>query len=235
MWLINTQTLKLHEIIDPEDAGVRYAILSHTWGPPQEEVSMSDFADLSQARKKAGFAKIEKTCEIAKSEGLEYAWVDPCCIDKSSSAELSEAINSMFMYNFARCRWFSRGWTLQELIAPRKAMFYNSQWCQIASKHTISFTLSLITGIHKDILVGKAAIGDVPILTRMGWSAKRITTRVEDTAYCLLGIFDINIPLIYGEGSKAFRRLQEEIIRKTDDVSILACKCECPSERLMSS
>ena len=278
MWLINTETLQLHEFIDPVVAGVRYAILSHTWGTPQEEVSFKDFSDLEQARKKIGFAKIEKTCEIARSQQLEYAWVDTCCIDKSSSAELSEAINSMFQWyrmseicyifladlhdepydtsislrkssmrnktgdtwstaekhyldsNFARCRWFSRGWTLQELIAPRTAMFYDAKWQRFATKHDIAPILSLITGIHKDILYGTAALGDTPIFTRMSWAAKRNTTRVEDTAYCLLGIFDINFPLIYGEGPKAFRRLQEEIIRKTDDLSILAWSGRTPPD-----
>lgn len=279
MWLIDTRTLKLCDIIDPEEAGIRYAILSHTWGTPQEEVSFKDFADLDSARKKIGFAKIEKTCELARSQGLQYAWVDTCCIDKSSSAELSEAINSMFQWyrwseicyvfladlhgepydidrwhtqsdsqeadewslslkidrdhhflnsNFARCRWFTRGWTLQELIAPRKAVFYDSQWRRFASKHDIAPILSLITDIHEDILVGRDALGNVSVFTRMSWAARRTTTRVEDTAYCLLGIFDINFPLIYGEGPKAFRRLQEEIIRKTDDLSILAWSGQNP-------
>jgi hypothetical protein len=279
MWLIDTATLRLREVIDPEEAGVRYAILSHTWGSPQEEVSFRDFADLKQARSKAGFAKIEKTCEIARSQGIQYAWVDTCCIDKSSSAELSEAINSMFMWyrlsqicyiyladleeepydinqwyyvhnesngtnkaarstkdrddhfiqsNFARCRWFSRGWTLQELIAPQKAVFYDSQWQQFASKFGIAHILSLITGIQEGVLTGFAALGDIPVFTRMSWAAKRTTTRVEDSAYCLLGLFDINFPLIYGEGPRAFRRLQEEIIRKTQDISILAWSGENP-------
>ncbi|KAH8177041.1 heterokaryon incompatibility protein (HET) domain-containing protein [Sarocladium implicatum] len=272
MWLINTSTLQLHEFIDPVAAGVRYAILSHTWGTPQEEVSFKDFADLNKARNKVGFAKIEKTCEIARSQSLDYAWVDTCCIDKSSSAELSEAINSMFQWyrtseicyifladlhdapfvlkdghhsskkisltrdehfmntNLAQCRWFSRGWTLQELIAPRTAVFYDSKWHQFATKHDIAPILSVITGIDEDILVGDAALGDTPVFTRMSWAAKRQTTRVEDLAYCLLGIFDTNFSLIYGEGPKAFRRLQEEIIRKTDDPSILAWSGRNPPE-----
>jgi hypothetical protein len=92
MWLINISTLKLEFFVDPENQ--KYAILSHTW--EQEEVSFQDMKDLDYARSKAGFSKIQSTCDLAREQGLLYAWVDTCCIDKSSSAELTEAINSMF-------------------------------------------------------------------------------------------------------------------------------------------
>ncbi|KAF5499558.1 Vegetative incompatibility protein HET-E-1 [Colletotrichum fructicola] len=155
MWLLDTQTLKLQEIVDPST--VNYAILSHTW--EHDEVSFQDISDLDSARKKAGFSKISKTCELARQRSIPYAWVDTCCIDKSSSAELSEAINSMFQWyklsvvcfvylsdftfdvpfssfttytveEKALCssRWFTRGWTLQELIAPSSVTFYNTRW-----------------------------------------------------------------------------------------------------------
>ncbi|KAK0655719.1 hypothetical protein B0T16DRAFT_424448 [Cercophora newfieldiana] len=200
MRLINTATLQFEEFIRqniPE-----YAILSHTW--EEEEVS---FADI-----------ILKTCEIAQSEGHGYAWVDTCCIDKSSSAELTEAINSMFKwYQNAKvcyaflsdfpasadsnealeiCRWFTRGWTLQELIAPRDVTFFRQDWTK--------------------------PLRSIAVAQKMSWAAFRETTRVEDMAYSLLGIFDVNMPMLYGEGEKAFRRLQEEIIRSTSDLSILA-------------
>lgn len=262
MWLINTNTLQLEHIIDPEESNKKYAILSHTW--EHEEVSFQQFQDLDLARTMAGFAKIQSTCILAQARGLDYAWVDTCCIDKSSSAELSEAINSMFNYYknasvcfaylsdfpnnplislqrlensgmseadfqahpdlqaFRNCRWFTRGWTLQELIAPEDLLFYNSAWQSIGGKRTLSGLLSTITGIDRGILMGTADPFSVPACVRMSWAAKRDTTRVEDIAYCLLGIFDVNLPLIYGEGYKAFQRLQEEILRANSDLSILS-------------
>lgn len=248
--------------MDPEESDKKYAILSHTW--EHEEVSFQQFQDLDIARTMAGFAKIQSTCILAQARGLDYAWVDTCCIDKSSSAELSEAINSMFNYYklasvcfaylsdfpnnplislqrlensgmseadfqahpdlqaFRNCRWFTRGWTLQELIAPADLLFYNSAWQLIGGKRTLSGLLSVITDIDRGILMRTADPFSVPACVRMSWAAKRDTTRVEDIAYCLLGIFDVNLPLIYGEGYKAFQRLQEEILRANSDLSILS-------------
>lgn len=248
--------------MDPEESDKKYAILSHTW--EHEEVSFQQFQDLDLARTMAGFAKIQSTCTLAQARGLDYAWVDTCCIDKSSSAELSEAINSMFNYYrlasvcfaylsdfpnnplislqrlensgmseadfqahpdlqaFRSCRWFTRGWTLQELIAPSELLFYNSGWQLIGGKKTLSGLLSVITDIDRGILMGTADPFSIPACIRMSWAAKRDTTRVEDIAYCLLGIFDVNLPLIYGEGYKAFQRLQEEILRANCDLSILS-------------
>ncbi|EHK97193.1 putative Phthiocerol synthesis polyketide synthase type I PpsC [Glarea lozoyensis 74030] len=170
MWLINTSTLKLEFFGDPENQ--KYAILSHTW--EHEEVSFQDMIDLDKARSKAGFSKIDRTCELARSSGLKYAWVDTCCIDKSSSAELSEAINSMFEWyklskicyvylsdlsemsnveaDLPNCKWFTRGWTLQELIAPADIEFYNASWELKGSKTDLQEELSGITGIDVDIL-----------------------------------------------------------------------------------
>lgn len=268
MWLINTRTLQLEEVLDPDS--VAYAALSHTWGASNDEVSHQEFHNLEEARKKPGFAKIEKTCKIAQSEGLEYAWVDTCCIDKTNSAELSEAINSMYRwyeesaicYAFledmlfedakpddptpspsvpsregeyrrpvdrspltaalANCRWFSRGWTLQELIAPRTLRFYDAFWTLVAEKSAIAKVLEAVTGIDEAALIDSTTILSYRVYERMSWASQRSTTRIEDMAYCLLGIFGINFPLLYGEGYKAFARLQEEIIRKTGDPSILA-------------
>lgn len=118
-------------------------------------------------------------------------------------------------------RWFTRGWTLQELIAPRNAEFYSADWRKIATKDQICTLLSSITGVDEKILKG-APLSDVSIARRMSWASHRKTTRIEDTAYCLFGIFDINLPLIYGEGHKAFRRLQEAIMTTTHDQSLFA-------------
>lgn len=251
MWLVNTQTITLEQHTDPTPP---YAILSHTW--TSNEVTFQDLrladAERDAFRQSPGYIKVLQTCRLAREEGYEYAWVDTCCIDKTSSAELSEAINSMFSWykcsavcyahledfdgdlpdgdedfvrrsDFARCRWFTRGWTLQELIAPRRLVFYDARWRPIADKHSISGTLRIVTGIDDDILSRKANLFAVTVRTRMAWAAGRRTTRIEDAAYCLLGIFNVNMPLIYGEGYKAFQRLQEEIAMKmSGDMTLFA-------------
>ncbi|KAI1266228.1 heterokaryon incompatibility protein-domain-containing protein [Xylariaceae sp. FL1019] len=256
MWLINTETLELKFFIDEYE--VRYAILSHTWG--DDEVSFQDFSDLDKARRKAGFGKIEKTCELALVYGLSWAWVDTCCIDKTSSAELSEAINSMFKFYqrshicfvylvdvshvidprsqgsaseercdqfetwLRNCRWVTRGWTLQELIAPSCLEFFDSMWASIGSKTDHIAQIATVTGIDQAILRNEQELGEVSIARRMSWASRRETTRREDMAYCLFGIFDVNMPLLYGEGDKSFIRLQEEIVKETSDLSLFAWK-----------
>ncbi|RFU32298.1 hypothetical protein B7463_g4011, partial [Scytalidium lignicola] len=257
MRLLCTKTLELKEFSG--NTIPRYAILSHTWYEGQE-VTLPDLQSPEKRRlimAKQEYAKIKKTCDRALKDGLDYAWVDTCCIDKTSSAELSEAINSMMGWYersdvcyafledvppgtdapsaFARSRWFTRGWTLQELIAPRIVKFFASDWSLLNEKRVLSDFLSEITGINKDVLNWggsraqetkgenlKSALNSASIAQRMSWAAKRQTTREEDLAYCLLGIFGINMPLIYGEGSRAFFRLQEEIIKRSDDQTILA-------------
>ncbi|KAK1705642.1 heterokaryon incompatibility protein-domain-containing protein [Colletotrichum acutatum] len=250
MWLLNTKTLALESFTDPSEVG--YAILSHTWG--NDEVSFQEMSSTTMApttKSKAGFDKVAKTCEIAQEKGLGYAWVDTCCIDKSSSAELSEAINSMFRWyqeakvclvflsdlrpevggtgpgvyeisDLSRCKWFSRGWTLQELIAPTVVEFYDAGWTLRFSKDEWPVCLSTVTNIDVEILTFEKELSAVPVAVRMSWAAHRRTTRVEDRAYSLLGLFDIHMPMIYGEGAKAFQRLQEEIAKGTDDLSLFA-------------
>ena len=118
--------------------------------------------------------------------------------------------------------WYSRGWTLQELIAPGLVLFLSDSWDIIGSKYDLSRDVELICGVPQDVLRHKRALSDVSVAQRMSWAANRTTTRVEDEAYCLLGIFNINMPTLYGEGKKAFRRLQEEIIRTYPDTTIYA-------------
>ncbi|KAI4870265.1 heterokaryon incompatibility protein-domain-containing protein [Hypoxylon rubiginosum] len=204
-----------------------YAILSHTWGP--DEVPFQK--DLTSAKWMQEFAKIEKTYELAKEGNIQYAWVDTCCIDKSSSAELSEAINSMFRWyqEAAVCfalkgsRWIRRGWALQELLAPKNVELYDGNWEFMDSKDSqLLDALSEATVIDSIYLGGDDYIWSATVGTQMRWASKRETNRLEDTAYCLLGIFDINMPLIYGEGDKAFIRLQEEICKQTNDLYMFA-------------
>lgn len=223
-----------------------YAILSHTWGRESEEVSYEDIIQ-SNGHDKSGYQKIHFLWSQASKDGLKYFWIDTCCIDKKSSAELTESINSMFSWyqnaavcyvtladlppncvlarELHRCRWFGRGWTLQELLAPapRDVQFYDSTWTYIGSLDSLVGLISTITGIaSQSIIGGIGKLRSASVATKMSWAARRETTRPEDMAYCLLGIFDVNMPLIYGEGTKAFRRLQEEIIKRKNDLTIFA-------------
>ncbi|KAL2208302.1 HET-domain-containing protein [Sarocladium strictum] len=240
MRLINVHSYQLKDFFTEQLP--KYAILSHTWG--DGEVTYQDMtAAGATAQMKRGFKKIAYTCAQARKNGLEWAWVDTCCIDKTSSAELSEAINSMFAWyktsarcyayildhhvgqtntDFTKSRWFTRGWTLQELIAPETVDFYDGDWEHFGTKETLAASISAVTGITIDFLLHKKSLGEASIAQRMSWVASRQTTRTEDMSYCLLGIFDINMPLLYGEGSKAFYRLQTEIWREYDDDSLLA-------------
>ncbi|GAW21814.1 hypothetical protein ANO14919_113390 [Xylariales sp. No.14919] len=256
MWLIDTTLieLRLHTRPPPQS----YAILSHTWRE-EEEVSFQEFNDIETRSKKKGFIKISAVCKLARLRGLKWCWVDTCCIDKTSSAELSEAINSMFRWykesavcfaylrdllpealeertssldqELANCAWFRRGWTLQELIAPSSLEFYDRDWNLRGSKAELVDILHRITGVSTRVLKNSDHLRETPVGTRMSWAADRQTKRVEDIAYCLLGIFDIYMPLIYGESERAFIRLQEEIIQVNHDLSIFAWKAEPNGQR----
>lgn len=278
MRLLNAKTRRLEEFHG--DAIPSYAILSHTWG--QEEVTFQDMAREGH-KQKLGYRKIEGCCQAAAEQRISYVWVDSCCIDKSSSAELSEAINSMFKWYeaskvcfiyledvptgldpfspesaFRKSRWWTRGWTLQELLAPQHSIFFDSTWERV-------FTLELdqnlfkkivlpvrvedvvkrpqhrsedriqtiieqirysllteITGIPGVVLTKELPLSKVSAACKFSWASQRMTTRIEDKAYCLMGLLGVNMPLLYGEGDKAFVRLQEAVISNSDDISLLA-------------
>lgn len=247
MRLLNTKSLSLEEF-DGENAPP-YAILSHRW--EEEEVTYEELRS-GRAPKRRGFRKLVECCRLARSRGYKYAWIDTCCIDKSSSAELTESINSMFRWyqrakecyayltdvrstqldtprerkEFSSSVWFTRGWTLQELIAPTNVLFFNRYWDYLGQKAELYRILSKITAIDPDILMNKMPLSECPIAQRMAWAANRTTTRLEDRAYSLLGIFDVYMPMLYGEGERAFQRLQEEIIKHSDDHTLFAWKDE---------
>lgn len=124
-----------------------------------------------------------------------------------------------------KSRWFTRGWTLQELIAPRSLRLYSKEWALLGMKSQpwMIDALSDITGVPKQVLQTGDASGCC-VAQRMGWASKRRTTRIEDRAYCLLGLFDVNMPLLYGERENAFARLRKEIMETSDDDSILRGK-----------
>lgn len=221
-----------------------YAILSHRW--TDDEVVFKDIED-ETSRDRAGYFKLQGAILQARADGYAYLWDDTCCIDKSSSAELSEAINSMWVWyreaaicyaylcDVSSCAedpdfeaqvrssdWFTRGWTLQELIAPKHVDFYNESWTSIGTRKELQQTISDITGIDADYLNHERPLSAASIAKRMSWAAHRKTTRLEDIAYCLMGLFAVNMPMLYGEGLRAFQRLQEEILRSSDDESIFA-------------
>jgi hypothetical protein len=205
--------------------------------------------------KRQGYSKIVHAAKEAQSLGFQYIWIDTCCIDKSSSAELQEAINSMYRwysdaeicivyledvwppsagpdetrtaseiarFAFESSRWTKRGWTLQEVVAPVICRFYLRDWRLLGEKEEYLQELSAATSIPVFVLEDRHSVSEVSVAERMSWAAHRETTRTEDLAYCLLGLFDIQMPLLYGEGSKAFIRLQEEILKTTDDYSLFA-------------
>jgi hypothetical protein len=221
------------------DIPKKYAILSHRWGA--EEVTFKDLTD-GTSKGKAGYGKIQFCGEQARRDDLQYFWVDTCCIDKSNAVELQEAINSMFRWyrdatkcyvylpdvsrprtdsadgsnedwgpTFRKSVWFSRGWTLQELIAPASVDFFCKEGELLGNKVSLERHICEVTGIPVSALRG-SPLSDFSVAERMSWAASRETFRQEDKAYSLLGIFNVNMPLIYGEGKeKALKRLREEI------------------------
>ncbi|KAI6382690.1 hypothetical protein MCOR25_000501 [Pyricularia grisea] len=277
MRLINAESLELKEFVG---AAPPFAILSHTWS--RSEVTFQEWLGWQRAKsldrngdfaihtkqsfktldqehpQGSGFWKILHACRQARLDGLMYLWCDTNCIDKSSSAELSEAINSMYSWykrsrvcyayledvpppaadvpsesahiwdadsTFRCSRWFTRGWTVQELVGPLYEMkFYANDWTCLGTKTTLAPLLQEITGVPEKYLLREEGISGAGLAQRMSWFANRVTSREEDIAYCMLGIFDVNMPLLYGEGSNAFVRLQEEIIKKSDDHSLFAWK-----------
>ena len=247
----NTGEFSLTKDLLVSDDIPRYAILSHTWGADTEEVSFKDMMD-GTGKRKSGYDKIRFCGEQAGRDGLQYFWIDTCCIDKSSSAELQEAINSMFRWyrdaakcyvyladvsrpaldtdvkssqlpwelSFRKSRWFTRGWTLQELVAPAIVEFFSEEGEQLGNKKSLERHIHEVTGIPVKALRG-SPLSDFSVPERMLWAEKRETTRKEDKAYSLLGIFDVYMPLIYGEGREnAFKRLREEMDKASKGKSL---------------
>ncbi|OTA68490.1 hypothetical protein K449DRAFT_363475, partial [Hypoxylon sp. EC38] len=245
--LVDAQTLRMRWFMDGNIP--QYAILSHTWENDQE-ISYQEMIAISEnpahpAVEKRGYAKVVETCQKARRNNIAYAWVDTCCIDKTSSSELSEAINSMYRWYqqaevcyvlltdfdaasaslrdaLPKCRWWTRGWCLQELVAPQRVEFFDAGWNYIGLKTDLASLITEITGIEKEVLIDSSLIESLPVARRMSWAAGRETSREEDMAYCLLGIFNVSMPMLYGEGKKAFLRLQEQIIHTSNDLSIFA-------------
>lgn len=252
MWLLSTSRAELKWFISPEYVQEGYAILSHVWDSREtsfQEMEMLRIECAGDGRipRDHAPAKVRDSCLLAERHGYRWLWNDTCCINKESSAELGEAINSMFQYyclaevcyaylhdvsrgcvleaedsEFRRSRWYTRGWTLQELIAPHFLVFVAQDWSMLGDKASLAGLIEEITRIPVPVLRGEVTPLDssVSIAQRMSWAAERETSRVEDRAYSLMGLFDVNMPTIYGEGTRAFRRLQEEIMKDSGDTSL---------------
>ncbi|KAI0329303.1 HET-domain-containing protein [Cubamyces sp. BRFM 1775] len=263
MWLLSTDHLALRFFTNPAaELPEGYAILSHVW--QEHEQTFQDVQSLQSEGVSYDdprvCPKLRDCARIAKAHGFAWMWIDTCCINKTSSAELEEAINSMFrwyaeartcfayLYDvgdaqheldahpsaFRLSKWFTRGWTLQELIAPHDLVFMSADWTYLGTKASLADLLEEITGIEAEVLTFSKALGEVSVSRRMSWAATRQTKRVEDEAYSLMGLFGITMPTIYGEGKDAFRRLQEEIMKRTPDLTLLAWGDVLPMHMLES-
>ncbi len=253
----------------PADDVPPYAILSHTWSDG-EEVTYDELLS-GTGKNKRGYNKIRFCGERASQDGLQYFWVDTCCINKQDKEELTYALNAMFawyrksqicycyMYDvpkhdldpehkdskFRKSRWFTRGWALQELLAPLYLIFFNCAWEEIGTKSSLKGIVADITGIAPSILVLNKG-GDVSVAQRLSWAAERQTSVAADKSYCLLGLLGVNIPMKLrtsnGKGieedeedeEKTFFRFQVQMLKTSDDQSLF-CWQEPPGEKRPSA
>ncbi|KAH9935233.1 HET-domain-containing protein [Epithele typhae] len=252
MWLLSTNRAELSYFEEYSSIIGGYAILSHTWG--HLEQSFQDVRDIQARCKATGenprdlvSAKIRNCCLVAENDGYAWVWIDTCCINKESSTELSEAINSMFTWylhsevcyayledvreddniheedsEFRKAKWHTRCWTLQELLAPYLVVFLSKGWKRLGTKEGLATLLEDITDIAANYLTRDHSLVKASVAERLAWSSNRKSTRVEDEAYSLLGLFGISMPTLYGEGRRSFLRLQQEIARQSLDTTIFA-------------
>ena len=246
MRLLNASSFTIQEF--PELRTPLYLILSHTWAAdPKEEVLFKDFERGIGLEKSAWHEKVQRFCRLATSSGCEWVWIDTCCIDKSSSAELSEAINSMYRWysdaiacwvylvdvqvspseepqeslgkHDGKPKWFTRGWNLQELLAPTQVIFYDQGWNKIGTRETLSESISQLTKIPVSMLA-EPQLYEFEFEACYQWIKGRNTTRPEDMAYSLLGLLGVSMPAIYGEGKiPAFWRLLYAIVQWKENTS----------------
>ncbi|KAM5341375.1 hypothetical protein ACJ41O_014406 [Fusarium nematophilum] len=227
MHLLNIKTLKLEYFISNVPP---YAILSHIWGP--REVTHQDVKLDRDLDQKPGWIKIVDFCHAVTAtmpEPPEYVWVDTCCLDRTSSAEISEYVNAMFSwYRQATCCFayledvvLNGSWPVGDAksLAGSPADGHS-----LSSSHRPRWTFLTETGASwgpKKMLqtgnLSRASVAD-----KMSWAAGRQTEKPEDIAYCLVGIFDISMSVLYSERDKAFIRLQEELSKEYDDHTIFA-------------
>ncbi|KAI1121429.1 heterokaryon incompatibility protein-domain-containing protein [Nemania abortiva] len=296
MRLLKTGQYKLIEANDIPDPFPQYAILSHTWISPKDEITYQDFkqrkGDIeNDIFKQKGWAKLQRYCDRAAKDGWDWAWMDTCCIDKTNPADTQEAINAMFRWyqnagvcyayledvdaspsithgsfpmdldlddiagkdNVAnptsfhhmalkaflvKAKWFTRGWTLQELLAPPYLVFVDRAWRRIGTRESWADEIKTASRIEARHLTSFNPMDfeSCSIAMRLSWASRRETTVEEDETYSLLGLFGISLPLIYGEGRlRAFYRLQRELITVYNDPSIFAWKAPQQNKRFVGT
>ncbi|KAI1101937.1 heterokaryon incompatibility protein-domain-containing protein [Jackrogersella minutella] len=244
MRLLNVKTMRVESFPTRQISAIPdYVILSHRW-QDEEEVSFHDIqGELEKIQHKKGYQKILKCCEIASSTGFEYVWIDTCCINKSDENELTHTLAAMFRYyrdsqacytyladvsgddnpfdegsEFRRSKWFTRGWTLQELVAPLYVTFFDRDWNEIGTKSNLRTVIADVTGISPQVLAMNYG-GAISIAQRQAWAKDRQTKEIEDQAYSMMGLLGVKIPVKYGEGEAAFRKIKDEIERlKNNDL-----------------
>jgi len=220
---------------------LKYAVLSHRWLDRGEPT----FYDILKSFRPYGYDKLVKFCEKASEYGCRLAWSDTCCINKDSSTELEEAIRTMFKWyrdahiciafladttsvdDLHEDVWFTRGWTLQELLAPQRMKFYGRDWKPLTSDVNDKENMELMPALSRATRIPLDDLrhfqpGTTNVHQKMMWASTRTTTRIEDVAYSLIGIFDVTMMIAYGEGKRAFYRLMEAIVHKCDEWQIFA-------------
>jgi hypothetical protein len=267
MRLLDTTTFELGSNSPSVFKQEGYAILSHRWiGSEITVVQLGNHIDALRAAgtthlKSPQQEKIRGACQTARAKGIRWMWIDTCCIDKSSTSELSESLNSMFQwYRDAKLCitylsdvirkgggledftndtghpsvWFSRGWTLQELLAPRHLEFFDKNWDYIGDRAEFAELIESITNIRCKYLKGETTddFRTACAATKFSWIACRQTERDEDMAYSMLGIFGVTMDPRYGEGWGAFMRLQKELVSHLRDESLFAWKMPLPDAGL---
>ncbi|KAG9241956.1 hypothetical protein BJ878DRAFT_536190 [Calycina marina] len=223
MILLDSNTLRLTDFFlrdVPE-----YVILSHTWG--EGEVSFQDFQDLKKIRERQDFKNLEQCCKKAKSDGLQwvinsmfryYSEAAEICYAYVEDTDSSVARKHGSLVGIQLCVWFERGWSIPSmLIAPEIVEIYAKNWKEIGTNSSMVDAISNITSIDKSVILHTAHLDDFNVASRMHWVSKGLTMK-EDEMYCLMGIFGVNVPMLCGEVSRAFQRLQEEgVMKLTED------------------
>ncbi|KAG2091495.1 uncharacterized protein F5147DRAFT_439431 [Suillus discolor] len=242
--------LQMERIAEVVATYFRCVMLSHRW--EEKEPQLEDLQDkvVYELEAVGGIVKLQSFCRIAREAHYRWAWMDTCCIDKNNNTELQNSLNSMFIWYrhsaltivylsdvppsskagaLAKSAWNRRGWTVQEFLAPKVILFYQSNWTPYLNDHSpnhkestaIMQELEDATGIDAQTLTAFRP-GMTGAREKLRWASTRNTTLPEDVAYSLFGIFDIHLPVIYGETKqKALGRLLQEIVAQSGDITAL--------------
>ncbi|KAK7473174.1 hypothetical protein VKT23_001273 [Stygiomarasmius scandens] len=210
-----------------------YAILSHRWNPTEELTCEEFLHPQEETFYKSGYHKIRAACQKARlDDDIRYIWIDTCCIKRGEHTDVKTNITSMYGYyqnaevcyaylvdipqpakQFETSEWFERGWTLQELLAPKTVIFFDKYWQRIGDKHELQDSIHRRTSIPLQVLCGEQSIHDINVLIRVSWAIERETTRPQDQAYCLQGLLGASIVPNYNECKwTAFQRLGEALL-----------------------